>query len=106
MSHHHQQPNDPTVNALVQAINDGDRPGFYDLLAPDAVLTDDGIERDVKDWVDKEIFNVGGRFDIQRTEPDGSMLVRFTNGRWGEMDTRWRFITRDGKVDRIETGQA
>ncbi|MGI5166863.1 nuclear transport factor 2 family protein [Spirillospora sp. CA-253888] len=106
MSHHHHQPSDPTVNALVQALNDGDRDGFRGLLDPDAVLTDNGIERDVRDWFDKEIFNVGGRFTVQRTEPDGSMLVKLDNERWGELDTRWRFTVRDGRVERIETAQA
>lgn len=97
----------PVVGSLVKAINDGDRQGFLDLLTPDATLTDDGSERDLTDWIDKEIFTVHGRMVVERQDDDGLRLrARFRNDTWGEMTTVWRFRLSGDKISRIDTGQA
>lgn len=100
-------PTNPTVRALVAAINAGDRAGFFDLLAPDATMSDDGSERDLSSWVDKEIFTVGGQMAVE-SESDGglALIASFTNSTWGTMRTRWRFTIADGKITRFDTGQA
>ncbi|MFI6388358.1 nuclear transport factor 2 family protein [Nonomuraea sp. NPDC050547] len=101
--------NNPVVAAFVAAINEGDRAAFEALLAPDATMSDDGSERDLGQWTEREIFSAAGRFTVESQEPDGlSMLARFRNDTWGEMKTRWRFVlTPDGsKIQRFETGQA
>lgn len=98
---------DPTVRALLEAVNAGDRAGFLALLTPDAVLADDGTERNLEEWVDKEIFGVHGRIEVRREEADGrSLTARFRNDTWGEMSTRWAFEVRGDRIARIETGQA
>lgn len=97
----------PAVRALVEAINGGDREAFLATLAPGAVLTDDGTERILADWIDKEIFTVNGQLTVERLDEDGlGMLARFRNDTWGEMSTRWRFEVSGDKISRIETGQA
>ncbi|WP_327068676.1 nuclear transport factor 2 family protein [Kitasatospora sp. NBC_01250] len=98
---------DPTVRALVTAINAGDRAAFLALLTEGATMTDDGSDRDLVEWIDKEIFSSRGHMEVQ-TESDGgrALIANFRNETWGEMRTAWRFTVEDGKVSRFETGQA
>lgn len=100
-------PTDPTVRALVQAINEGNRQAFTDLLADDATMSDDGSDRDLGAWIDREIFAANGRMEVvSETESGRALVAHFTNDTWGQMRTRWRFVISDGKISRFETGQA
>lgn len=100
-------PSDPTVEALVEAINANDRAAFTALLTPDATMSDDGSDRDLESWIDKEIFTAGGHMDVESESDGGRTLVAgFRNDTWGRMRTRWRFAIADGKISRFETGQA
>jgi hypothetical protein len=100
-------PTEPTVRALVEAINSGDRDAFTALLAPGASMTDDGTERDLEAWIDKEIFTVHGRMEVE-SESDGgrALIAGFSNDTWGQMRTAWRFTLDDGRILRFQTGQA
>ncbi|MFF9819371.1 nuclear transport factor 2 family protein [Streptomyces sp. NPDC014006] len=101
------QLSDPTVRAFVTALNAGDRSTVYDVLTPGATMADDGTDRDVRDWLDREVFSTRGHMDIESEADDGRALVaRYRNDTWGEMRTRWHFTVDDGKVSRFETGQA
>jgi hypothetical protein len=98
---------DPTVRAFVAAINEGDRDAFFALLAPGATMSDDGRERDLEEWVDREIFSANGRMEVESESDDGrSLLASYSNSTWGAMRTRWTFSIEGGKVTRFETGQA
>ncbi|MFD9890737.1 nuclear transport factor 2 family protein [Amycolatopsis sp. NPDC059027] len=102
-----QQPTNPVVKAFVTAINAGDRAAFDALLTDDASMSDDGSDRDLAAWVDKEIFSADGRMAVESEEDGGMALVAtFTNSTWGAMRTRWRFTVRDGRIARFDTGQA
>jgi len=46
---------DPAVQALIAAINDGDRAAFFAVLTPGATMSDDGNDRDLASWADREI---------------------------------------------------
>jgi hypothetical protein len=98
---------DPTVRALVTAINDNDRQSFLALLAEGATMSDDGSDRDLEQWVDREIFSSRGHMQVE-SEADGgrALIANFRNETWGEMRTAWRFDIDGGKVSRFETGQA
>ncbi|MFE9425344.1 nuclear transport factor 2 family protein [Kitasatospora sp. NPDC006697] len=98
---------DPTVRAVVAAINANDREAFDSLLAPGATMADDGSDRDLDDWVEREIFAARGHMEVQ-SEGDGgrALVANFRNEVWGEMRTAWRFQVDGGKVTRFETGQA
>lgn len=100
-------PTDPTVRALVEAVNAGSRQQFTALLAPDATMSDDGSDRDLEQWIDREIFDPNGRMEVL-SESDGgrALIARFRNDTWGEMRTQWRFTIEDGRIRRFETGQA
>ncbi|WP_320779154.1 nuclear transport factor 2 family protein [Streptomyces sp. CRN 30] len=99
---------DPAVRAFVAAVNAHDREAFLALLAPDATMSDDGSDRDLDDWIDREIFSSHGHLEVDRESRGGRALVaRYCNDTWGEMRTRWAFtVGDDGKISRFETGQA
>jgi len=98
---------DPVVDAFVAAVNAGNRDAFFALLAPGATMSDDGSERKLEEWVDREIFSADGRMEVESESPDGrSLVVNYTNSTYGAMRTRWRFVIEGDKVSRFETGQA
>ncbi|MFG3051554.1 nuclear transport factor 2 family protein [Kitasatospora sp. NPDC048239] len=98
---------DPTVRAAVTAINAGDRGAFVALLTEGATMSDDGSDRDLHEWIDREIFTSRGHMDVQTESDHGRALVaNYSNETWGEMRTAWRFVVEDGRISRFETGQA
>ncbi|MFE1295002.1 nuclear transport factor 2 family protein [Streptomyces sp. NPDC057413] len=101
------QLSDPAVRTFVTALNAGDQSAVYDVLAPGATMADDGTDRDVREWLDREVFSTRGHMDVESEADDGRTLVaRYRNDTWGEMRTQWHFTIDDGKVSRFETGQA
>ncbi|MEU3774849.1 nuclear transport factor 2 family protein [Streptomyces sp. NPDC032472] len=103
----HGKLSDPVVSRLVAAVNAHDKDAFLGLLTPDATMSDDGSDRDLQEWIDKEIFDSGGHMDVV-SESDGgrSLLVNYRNDTWGEMRTAWRFTVDGDRISRFETGQA
>ncbi|MER5380448.1 nuclear transport factor 2 family protein [Streptomyces sp. NPDC002688] len=99
---------DPSVRAFVTAVNAHDRDAFEALLAPGATMSDDGSDRDLDEWTDREIFSSRGHMDVDNESGGGrSLLVRYRNDAWGEMKTKWSFTVDDaGRISRFETGQA
>ena len=98
---------DPVVRKFVEAVNAGDRDAFFALLTEDATMSDDGAERDLEEWVDREIFSSDGRMEVESQSDDGrSLIVDYTNSTYGSMRTDWRFVVEGEKVTRFETGQA
>ncbi len=98
---------DPAVRALVAAINAGDRTAFFAALTTDATMSDDGSERDLAEWADREIFSSHGRLDVVEAHDAGlSPIAAYRNDTWGQMRTRWAFTVTNGKISRFETGQA
>ncbi|MFF6838787.1 nuclear transport factor 2 family protein [Streptomyces tanashiensis] len=101
------QLSDPAVRAFVTALNAYDEPGLFEVLTPGATMSDDGSERDVRQWLDREVFASRGHMDVE-SEADGgrALVARYRNDTWGEMRTKWVFTVDGGKVSRFETGQA
>jgi hypothetical protein len=99
---------DPAVRAFVEAVNAHDRDGFLELLTDDATMSDDGSDRDLADWIDREIFSSHGHMEVDNESQGGrALLARYSNDTWGEMRTRWSFtVEDDGRISRFETGQA
>ncbi|MFD7440787.1 nuclear transport factor 2 family protein [Streptomyces sp. NPDC059909] len=98
---------DPAVRAFVKAVNANDRDAFMATLTPDATMSDDGSERDLDDWTDKEIFSSRGHMEIESESDEGrTLVVRYRNETWGEMRTKWKFTVENGKIARFDTGQA
>ena len=102
-----QEVTDPAVQALIGAINAGDRAAFFAALTPSATMSDDGTDREVASWADREIFTVHGHLEVLSASDGGrSLIAAYRNDTWGEMRTRWAFTITDGKISRFETGQA
>ncbi|MFJ4831172.1 nuclear transport factor 2 family protein [Streptomyces sp. NPDC088747] len=99
---------DPAVRAFVTAVNAHDRDAFQAVLAPGATMSDDGSDRDLADWTDREIFSSRGHMDVDNESKGGRALIaRYSNDTWGEMKTRWSFtVDEGGRISRFETGQA
>jgi ketosteroid isomerase-like protein len=98
---------EPAIRDLVDAINAGDRDGFFAALTPDATMSDDGRERDLRQWADRELFSGPGRMQVESATDGGrSLIAENTNDTYGTMRTFWHFTLRDGKISRFETGQA
>ncbi|TGB01517.1 nuclear transport factor 2 family protein [Streptomyces sp. MZ04] len=98
---------DPTVRAFVTAVNTNDQAAFQAVLTPDATMSDDGSDRDVADWTEREIFSSNGHMEVENESDGGrALIVSYRNDTWGEMRTKWRFDVDGGKVSRFETGQA
>lgn len=98
---------DPAVAKFVDALNAGDSDAFFAQLTPDATMSDDGSERNLRDWVQREAFSSNGRMEVASVADGGTDLVaNYTNDTWGSMRTAWRFTVSDGKISRFETGQA
>ncbi|MFC9299959.1 nuclear transport factor 2 family protein [Streptomyces albidoflavus] len=101
------QPSDPAVAAFVAAVNAGDKDAFLAVLADDATMSDDGTDRDLSAWAEREIFSSNGRMDVEDVSADGlTLTATYTNDTWGSMRTRWAFMVTDGRVSHFETGQA
>jgi ketosteroid isomerase-like protein len=98
---------DPVVRRFIEAVNAGDRDAFFALLAEDATMSDDGSERDLTEWVDRELFNAEGRMEVESQSEDGrSLMVNVTNSTYGTMRTHWEFTVEGDHVARFQTGQA
>jgi hypothetical protein len=70
---------DAVVRAFVAAVNAGDRDAFCALLAPGATMSDDGSERNLEEWVDREIFSSNGRMAVESESDRGrSVVVTYT----------------------------
>lgn len=98
---------EPAVRALIGAINAGDRNAFSAALTQGATMSDDGTERNLAEWADREIFSSNGHLEVESAADGGrSLVARYRNDTWGEMRTAWTFTVSGGKVSRFETGQA
>ncbi|MEU8982695.1 nuclear transport factor 2 family protein [Streptomyces sp. NPDC058251] len=98
---------DPAVRAFVTAVNAHDRNAFQAVLAPGATMSDDGSDRDLDDWTEREIFSSRGHMDVDNESQGGlALIARYSNDTWGEMKTKWTFTVENGRISRFETGQA
>jgi hypothetical protein len=98
---------DPAVQALIAAINAGDRAAFLAVLAPGATMYD-GTDRDLASWADREIFTVHGHMEVESAADGGrSLIAAFRNDTWGDMRIRWAFtVTGEDQPFRDRPGLA
>jgi hypothetical protein len=101
------EPSNPVVSRFVAALNAGDKQAFLDVLTPDATMSDDGSERDLAEWTDREIFSSDGHMEVESESDEGlSLIATYSNSTWGEMRTRWRFKLSGEQISRFDTGRA
>ena len=70
-------------------------------------MSDDGSERNLTEWVDREIFSSQGRIEAE-SESDGgrSLIATYTNEKYGAMRVYWNFAFEGDKISHFDTGQA
>jgi hypothetical protein len=101
------EPSNPAVRKFVSAVNAGDKQSFFAVLTPTATMSDDGSERDLAEWTEREIFSSNGHLEVESESDDGlSLVANYSNSTWGQMRTRWRFELSGDQIARFETGQA
>jgi hypothetical protein len=101
------QLSDPIVRAFVAAVNAHDKEAFTALMTPGATMTDDGSERDLEAWTDREIFTTRGHMDvIAESEGGRALIADYRNDTWGTMRTTWRFTIENDKIAHFDTAQA
>jgi hypothetical protein len=97
----------PVARKLIEAVNAGDRNAFFALLTDNATMSDDGSDRNLEEWVDRELFSADARMEVESQSDDGrSLIIDVTNSTYGSMRTHWQFTIEGDKVARFETGQA
>jgi len=99
---------DSVVKAALEAMKQGDRDAWLGLFDERAVLTDDGNERDFKQWSDAELFGAGkGRITSITKVADRGVTIHadFHSVQWGDFKTFWKFTIEDGKIVRLDVGQ-
>ncbi|MFD0152134.1 nuclear transport factor 2 family protein [Streptomyces sp. NPDC055721] len=101
------QLSDPAVRAFVTALNANDQTALYAAMTPGVTMSDDGSDRDVREWLDREVFGSRGHMDVESESDGGLALVAdYRNDTWGAMRTKWVFTVEGDKISRFETGQA
>jgi len=69
------EPSNPVVKRFVGALNAGDKEAFFAVLTPDATMSDDGSERDLRDWIEREIFSSDGHMEVESESDDGLSMI-------------------------------
>jgi len=95
------------VKAAFEAWQKGDSKQWLSFFTNDAALYDDG---DIRDFIKFSTQAIGHeRFiSIDKVEDNGtSIFGKFHSDTWGDFKTYFKFhINRDGKIDKLEIGQA
>lgn len=96
-----------TVKRAIEALQSGNKDAWFSLFANEVAMTDDGNPKNFRSFFDnalgKEYFNT-----IDRVENDGlDIYGNFSAGQWGSFDVFFKFhLDQEGKIDRIDIGQA
>jgi hypothetical protein len=97
----------PTVKAAIEALQNGDKTAWNSLFTADAKLFDDGAPRNLHEFSNSALGRE--RFtDIEKIENHGCDIYgAFHSDQWGDFRTFFKFhVTAEGKINRLEIGQA
>jgi hypothetical protein len=97
----------PTVNDAIEALQSGDKTGWFALFAGNTEMTDDGRPVNFKQFSDAATGHE--RFtSIDKVENNGlDVYGKFHSDQWGDFKTYFKFhIDPNGKIDRLDIGQA
>jgi hypothetical protein len=97
-----------TIKSLLTAMNNGDEEAYFSLFAQNAVMTDDGNIREVKEWADSEIFGRGkGHLtSIDKELNDGLTIYGvFHSNQWGNIKAIFNFEVEENLITRFEASQ-
>ena len=71
-------------------------------------MADDGSDRDLDEWIDREIFSSNGHMDVDNESQGGrALLAQLPQRHLGrDADPVELPVEDDGRISRFETGQA
>jgi hypothetical protein len=65
-------------------------------------MSDDGSERDLAEWTEREIFASNGHMEVESESIDGlSLVANYSNSTWGQMRTTWRFELSSDRITSV-----
>jgi hypothetical protein len=97
-----------TVKSLLTAMKNGDSKTYFSLFSQNAVMTDDGNIREVKEWAENEIFGNGKGHLISIDKVLNDVLTIygvFHSNKWGEIKAIFNFEVEDNLITRFEASQ-
>src|SRR5215207_3720491 len=99
----------PIVRSAIQALNSRNKEQWYKLFSDNPMLTDDGNPHDFTKWCEAELFSSSLAYlaSVDKVE-DGGLTVygKFHSDRWGDFKTFLRFHVENGKITKLDVGQA
>jgi hypothetical protein len=98
---------EPVVRSAVEALNGRDKKRWFELFSERPGFSDDGIPRDLAKWCDDELFGSAMAYiiSIDKVEKGGlTFYARYHSDKWGDFQTFWKFVVKDGKVSRLDVG--
>ncbi|HEX2617848.1 MAG TPA: nuclear transport factor 2 family protein [Flavobacteriales bacterium] len=98
----------PTVKAAIDALNAHDQKAWEALFAPKATFSDDGNEGSLANFTANAFGKGQEHFtSIDKVEGGGLHVYgRFHSDTWGDFKTYFKFTVSDGRITRLEVGQA
>jgi hypothetical protein len=80
----------PIVRSAIEAMNNRNKKGWYELFSNKPELTDDGNPQDFSEWSERELFgsSVSYLASIDKVE-DGGLTIfgKFHSDQWGDFKT-------------------
>lgn len=97
-----------TVKAAIEALNQHDRKAWEALFAPGATFADDGNEGSLATFTANAFGKGKERFTrVDKEENNGLHIYgQYHSDTWGDFKTYFKFTVKDGRITRLEVGQA
>ncbi|MBS1581894.1 MAG: nuclear transport factor 2 family protein [Bacteroidetes bacterium] len=98
----------PVVKAAIDALNAHDKAAWNALLAPGATFSDDGREGSLAHFTEGAFGKGREHFtSVDRVEHGGLHVYgHYRSETWGTFTTFFKFQVDDGRITRLEVGQA
>lgn len=96
----------PVVRSAILALNARDKKRWFELFSKPA-FTDDGIQHDFVKWCEEELFGSARAYiiSVDKVEDGGlTFYARYHSDKWGDFQTFWKFVVKDGKVAKLDVG--
>lgn len=99
---------DPVVKAAIEALNTHDRKAWDALIAPKALFYDDGKAGSIVTFSDNAFGKGNEHFTrIDKVEDNGLHVYgHYRSDTWGDFKTYFKFQLLNGRITRLEVGQA
>jgi hypothetical protein len=97
----------PVVRSAIEALSAWDEKGWFALFTNKAEFSDDGVPQHLERWCKEELFGRWRAYivSVDRVEDGGlTFYARYHSDKWGDFQTFWKFVVKDGKVTKLDVG--